>query len=127
MDEMHLESADAFMPRLIAIVESDRTENERIEKAMDMCAAYVADIKACHRIDAGKRPTPQERRTIESDVAAVRNAIANREAMLSDQSATRRVLKAARLAIQLDARASNAVGEILKKRVGRRSPSRGPR
>ena len=31
MDEMHLESADAFMPRLIAIVESDRTENERIE------------------------------------------------------------------------------------------------
>jgi hypothetical protein len=114
MDEMQLESVDAFMPRLIAIVESDRSENERIEKAMDMCAAYVADIKACHRIDARKRPTPQERRTIESEVAAVRNAIANREAMLSNQSATRRVLKAARLAIQLDARASNAVGEILK-------------
>jgi len=114
MDELALKSADAIMPRLIAIVESDRSENERIEKAMEMCGAYVASTKALHGIDARKRPTAEERRTIESEVAGVRHAIANREAALPDQSVGRRILKAARLAIQLDARASNAVGEILK-------------
>jgi hypothetical protein len=114
MQELSLKSADAIMPRLLAIVESDCSENERIEKAMDMCGAYVANMKAVHGIDARKRPTAEERRTIESEVAAVRHAIANREAALPDQSEVRRIFKAARLAIQLDARASNAVGDILK-------------
>jgi len=114
MDERDMKSADVVMPRLFAIVESDCSENERIEKAMDICGAYVAHVKALHGIDLRKRPTPQERKTIEGEVAPVRQAIANREAMVSDQSDLRRILKAARLAIQLDARASNAVGDILK-------------
>jgi hypothetical protein len=107
-------SANAIMATLIAIVESDCSENKRIEQAMEMCGAYVANKKALHGIDARKRPTGDERRPNESEVAGVRQAIANREAALPNQSEMRRVFRAARLAIQLDARASNAVGEILK-------------
>jgi hypothetical protein len=114
MDELALRSADAFMATLIAIVESNRSQNERIGQAMDMCGAYVANMKALHGIDEHKRPTGAERYTIESEVAAVRNAIANRETALPNGSEMRRIFKAARLAIQLDARASNAVGDILK-------------
>ena len=114
MGELALKSADAIMATLIAIVESERSENERIEEAMDMCGAYVAQMKALHGIDTGKRPTAEERGTIEREVAAVRHALANREAALPEHSGVRRIFKAARLAIQLDARASNAVGEILK-------------
>jgi len=114
MEELTLKSADTIMNTLIAIVESDCSENERIEKAMDMCGAYVAQMKALHGIDAGKRPTAEERKTIESNVAAVRYAIATREAAVPDHSEVRRILKASRLAIQLNARATNAVGDILK-------------
>jgi len=114
MGELALKSADAIMATLIAIVESERSENERIEEAMDMCGAYVAQMKALHGIDTGKRPTAEERSTIEREVAAVRHALTNREAALPEYSGMRRIFKAARLAIQLDARASNAVGEILK-------------
>jgi hypothetical protein len=114
MGELVLKSADAIMTTLIAIVESDSSENQRIEEAMDMCGTYVAQMKALHGIDTGKRPTAEERGTIEREVAAVRHALANREAALPEHSGTRRIFKAARLAIQLDARASNAVGEILK-------------
>ena len=41
MGELVLKSADAIMTTLIAIVESDRSENERIEGAMDMCSAFI--------------------------------------------------------------------------------------
>jgi hypothetical protein len=36
MGELVLKSADAIMTTLIAIVESDRSENQPIEEAMDM-------------------------------------------------------------------------------------------
>jgi len=63
MGELVLKSADAIMTTLIAIVESDRSENQRIEEAMDTCGNYVAQMKALHGIDTGKRPTvaPQPR------------------------------------------------------------------
>jgi hypothetical protein len=103
-----------FAHRLIAIAESDRPEDVRIEKTSDLCAACVAEVKARHRIDPRRRPTDRERAILEREVAAVREAILRREAVLPGSSATRRILKAARLAIELDSRGTNAMGQILK-------------
>jgi hypothetical protein len=80
----------------------------------DLCAACVAEVKARHRIDPRRRPTERERAILEREVAAVREAILRREAGLPGASATRRILKAARLAIELDSRGTNAMGQILK-------------
>jgi hypothetical protein len=114
MDKPQAKSNDTFMSRLIAIAESDRSENERIDQAVALCTAYVADVKARHQIATRKQVNPQERAIIESDVAAIRNTIAHREALLPNHSEVRRVLRVARVAIEMDSRASNAMGEILK-------------
>jgi len=114
MDKSQAKSNDAFMSRLIVIVESDRSENERIDQAVTLCTTYIADVKARHQIAARKQVNPQERAIIESDVATVRNKIARREALLPNQSDRRRVLRVARVAIEMEACSSNAIGEILK-------------
>jgi len=103
-----------FAHRLIAIAESDLAEDVRIKKTSDLCAACVAELNARHRIDPRRRPTEHERAILEREVAAVREAILRREAVLPGASATRRILKAARLAIELDSRGTNAMGQILK-------------
>ena len=103
-----------FAHRLIAIAESDLAEDVRIKKTSDLCAACVVELNARHRIDPRRRPTEHERAILEREVAAVREAILRREAVLPGASATRRILKAARLAIELDSRGTNAMGQILK-------------
>jgi hypothetical protein len=105
---------EEFTHRLIAIAESDRSEEVRIKKTSDLCAAYVAEVKTRHRIDPPRPPSERERAIIQSEVAAVREAILRREALVPDASATRRILKAARLAVELDSRGTNAMGQILK-------------
>jgi hypothetical protein len=91
-----------FAHRLIAIAESDRPEDERIKKTTNLCSAYVAEVKARRQIDPRQKPTERERAVLESEVASVREAILRREVLAPDGSATRRILKAARLAIELD-------------------------
>ena len=103
-----------FAHRLIAIAESDRPEDVRIKRSSDLCTAYVAEVKRRHRIDPRQRPTERERAILECEVAAVRDAILQREVLLPGASTTKRILKAARLAIELDSRGTNAMGRILK-------------
>lgn len=110
-----------FAHRLIAIAESDSPEDVRIKKTSDLCAAYVTEAKRRHRIDPRQRPTEHERAILEREVAAVREAILQREAVLPGASATRRILKAARLAVELDSRGTNVMGQILKDELINRS------
>lgn len=105
---------EEFAHRLMAIAESDRPEDVRINRTSDLCAAYVAEVKARHCIDPQRRPDDHERAILESEVAAVREAILQRESLVPAASATRRILNAARLAIELDSRGTNAMGQILK-------------
>ena len=114
MDSLREGLDENFIPRLMAIVESNQSDNERIRKAMDLCAAYVAASKAQHGVGIDRPMTEQERRRIEREIAPVRRAIAGREALLPEHSKGRLIMQSARAALDLDAAGSNQLGEILK-------------
>jgi hypothetical protein len=111
----HRERPDeAFLTRLIAVVGSDTSENERIERAIELCNSHVAEIKRRHDVGPHKRLSAAEQAEVQDALLATRNEILRNERLMPDGSANRRILKFARLAIELDAQGSNALGEIFQ-------------
>jgi hypothetical protein len=113
-DVAHDHPDEQFMSRLAAIAGSDESETWRIARAIDLSNSYVADVKRRRNVGPRKRLSSRERVDIEHDLQPTRNEIARRERQAPDASRTARILKFARLAIELDSRQSNRFGEILK-------------
>jgi hypothetical protein len=105
---------EQFLSRLVAIAGFDESETRRIARAMDLSNSYVADVKRRRNVAPRKRVSTRERVAIERELQPTRNEIARRERQVPDTSRTARILRFARLAIELDSRASNRFGEILK-------------
>jgi hypothetical protein len=105
---------EQFLSRLVAIAGSDESETRRIARAMDLSNSYVADVKRRRNVAPREHLSTRERVDIERALQPTRNEIARREKQVPGASRTARILKFARLAIELDSRDSNRFGEILK-------------
>jgi hypothetical protein len=88
------DSDDSFIPRLMAIVESDGPQNERIDDALKLCTAHVARIKAKHGLLRRERPTSQEVARVRRELSALHDEMVRRETVYPDCSATQNVLRA---------------------------------
>jgi hypothetical protein len=108
---------EQFMSKLAAIAGSDESETRRIARAMDLSNSYVADVKRRRNVAPRKHLSSRERVDIERTLQPTRNEIARREREVPGTSRTARILKFARLAIELDSRDSNSFGEILKDEI----------
>ena len=93
-DENHDENHDSFIPRLMAIVESDDPQNVRIDNALKLCAAYVASIKAKHGLLTGRRPTRQDVAHVRRELSALHDEMVRRETVYPDCSVTQNALRA---------------------------------
>jgi hypothetical protein len=93
-DESRDENDDSFIPRLMAIVESDDPQNERIDNALKLCAIHVASIKAKHGLLAGGRPTRQDVARVRRELGALHDEMVRRETVYPDCSVTQNVLRA---------------------------------
>jgi hypothetical protein len=80
---------------------------------MELSNSYVAEIKRRHD-GLRKRLSAGEQADVKGELLATRNEIVRRERLMPDGSTTRRILKFARFAIELDSQGSNALGEILE-------------
>jgi hypothetical protein len=92
--EKHDENDDSFIPRLMAIVESDGPQNERIDNALKLCTAHAAGIKAKHGLVTGGRPTRQEVERVKRELGALHDEMVRRETVYPDCSVTQNVLRA---------------------------------
>jgi hypothetical protein len=88
------ENDDSFIPRLMAIVESDSPENERIDNALKLCTAHAASIKAKHGLVTGGRPTRQDVARVKRELSALHDEMVRRETVYPDGSVTQNVLRA---------------------------------
>ena len=93
-DEKDSENDDGFIPRLMAIVESDRPQNERIDNALRLCKAHAASIKAKHGVLMGGQPTRQDIARVKRELNALHNEMIRRETVYPDCSVTQNVLRA---------------------------------
>jgi hypothetical protein len=93
-DEKDCESDDSFIPRLMAIVESDRPQNERIDNALKLCKTHAASIRAKHGVLMGERPTPQDIARVKRKLGALHDEMIRRETVYPDCSVTQNVLRA---------------------------------
>jgi hypothetical protein len=93
-DEKHGEEDDSFIPRLMAIVESDRPQNERIDNALKLCAIHAASIKAKHGVLCGGRPTRENVARVKRELGALHHEMIRRETVYPDCSVTQNVLRA---------------------------------
>ena len=93
-DEKDSENDDSFIPRLMAIVESDRPQNERIDNALRLCKAHAASIKAKHGVLMGGQPTRQDIARVKRELNALHNEMIRRETVYPDCSVTQNVLRA---------------------------------
>ena len=93
-DEKHGERDDRFIPRLMAIVESDRPQNERIDHALQLCKTHAASIKARHGVLMGGRPTAQDIARVKRELGALHDEMIRRETVYPDCSVTQNVLRA---------------------------------
>jgi hypothetical protein len=94
-DEKDAENDDSFLRRLMAIVESDRPQKERIDNALRLCTAYAASIKAKDGLLTGGRPTRQDVARVRRKLGALHDEMLRRESVYPDCSATQNVLRAA--------------------------------
>ena len=117
MDAQRERQDQGFLSRLVAVVGSEASENERIERAIGLSNSYVAEIKRRYDVGPRKRLSARERADIRDELLATRNEIMRREKLVPDGSAKRRILKFARVAIELVSQGSNALGEILRDEV----------
>jgi hypothetical protein len=85
---------DSFFPRLMAIVESDRPQDERIDSALKLCTAHAASIKAKHGLITGGRPTRQDVARVRRELSALHDEMIRRETVYPDCSVTQNVLRA---------------------------------
>jgi hypothetical protein len=85
---------DSFIPRLMAIVESDRPQHERIDHALKLCTAHAASIKAKHGLITGGRPTRQDIARVRRELGALHDEMIRRETVYPDCSVTQNVLRA---------------------------------
>lgn len=92
-DEKRDENDDSFIPRLMAIVESDGPQNERIDNALKLCTAHAASIKAKYGLLTG-RSTPQDVARVKRKLSALHDEMVRRETVYPDSSATQNVLRA---------------------------------
>lgn len=93
-DEKYRNSDDSFMPRLMAIVESDRPQHERIDNALKLCAAHAARIKAKHGALGGGHPTREAAARIRRELGALHDEMIRRETVYPDGTDTQNVLRA---------------------------------
>jgi len=93
-DEKDRESDDGFIPRLMAIVESDRPQNERIDNALKLCKTHAASIKAKHGVLMGGQPTSQDIVRVKHKLNALHDEMVRRETVYPDCSVTQNVLRA---------------------------------
>jgi hypothetical protein len=93
-DEKDDENDDRFFRRLIAIVESDRPQKERIDYALRLCTAHAASIKAKYGLLTGGRPTRQDVARVRRQLGALHDEMIRRESVYPDCSVTQNVLRA---------------------------------
>jgi len=93
-DEKNDENDDSFLRRLMAIVESDRPQKERIDDALRLCTAHAARIKAKYGLLTGGRPTRQDVARVRRELRALHDEMIRRESVYPDCSATQNVLRA---------------------------------
>jgi hypothetical protein len=108
---------DLFISRLVAIAESHEPENERIERAIDLCASHLVDIKKSHGIDPHEKPTSGTIAQVANEIASLRDRVRKREDATPSNSVVARVLKAARSAIEVETRGNDTMREILKEEL----------
>jgi hypothetical protein len=117
MHPVHDNNDDLFISRLIAIAESHEPENERIERAIDLCASHLVEVKKSHGIDPHDRPTSGTMAQVANEIASLRERVRQREAAAPSSSVVARVLKAARSAIEVETRGNDTMREILKQEL----------
>jgi len=93
-DEKGSDVDATFIPTLIAIVESDRPQNERIDNALKLCKAHAASIKAKHGVLMGGQPTRQAIARVKRELSALHDEMLRRETVYLDCSETQNVLRA---------------------------------
>jgi hypothetical protein len=93
-DEKDDENDDSFLRRLIAIVESNRPQKERIDNALRLCTAHAASIKAKYGLLTGGRPTRQDVARVRRQLGALHDEMIRRESVYPDCSVTQNVLRA---------------------------------
>jgi len=93
-DEKDDENDDSFLRRLMAIVESDRPQKERIDEALRLCTAHAASIKAKYGLLTGGRPTRQDVVRVRRQLGALHDEMIRRESVYPDCSVTQNVLRA---------------------------------
>jgi hypothetical protein len=93
-DEKDSHNDESFIPTLMAIVESDRPQNERIDNALKLCKAHAASIKAKHGVLMGGRPTRQDIARVKRKLSALHDEMIRRETVYPDCSVTQNVLRA---------------------------------
>src|SRR5205823_6778821 len=106
-----------FISRLVAIAESHEPENERIERAIDLCASHLVDIKKSHGIDPHDKPTSSTIAQVANEIASLCDRVRKREDATPSNSVVARVLKAARSAIEVETRGNDTMREILKQEL----------
>ena len=93
---------DDFIPRLMAIVESDRPQHERLDNALKLCVTHAANIKAKHGLFEGGRPTREGVARIRRELGALHDEMIRRETVYPDFSITQNVLRASIRAIDCE-------------------------
>jgi hypothetical protein len=93
-DERDDQKDDSFILKLMAIVESDLPQKERIDNALRLCTAHAASIKAKHGLLTGCRPTRHDVARVRRELGALHDEMIRRETVYPDCSVTQNVLRA---------------------------------
>jgi hypothetical protein len=96
------DKSDSFFPKLMAIVESDRPQHERIDRALKLCATHAASIRAKHGVLDGCRPTREDIARVRRELGALQSEMLRRETVYPDSSITQNVLRASIRVIEIE-------------------------